>query len=297
MKKTFKLTGCALFIAINLLLLQPNLFAQNRAPQNIRRVTVTSQYVVENGVRKSESWAVNQEIYDSLGRLHTEIDYDFKDHYPHNYRWHTFDGKLRVKTETFENEKLKQINLYAYNNDSLIVKNTIKKVIPGDTSVFLVLNYTYNALKKPVKIEAKTEKGKMAYKSESKYDIKGTEISRKVRVKKGFSPQDSIINLTAIPAYDSLGRLVSNKIRYTNLKKEAVSKHFVYSYDKTGNLSGIKELNEKGEQIYREERLYKEKGNRLWQISCYDSADKLIKFTAKRYELYRTRDRKRAELE
>ena len=82
-------------ILILLLLVNLSGFGQKRTPQNIRRVTVTSAYKIENGTRKPESWTTSQEIYDSLGRMHTELVFDEQDHYPHNYKWHTFTGPLK----------------------------------------------------------------------------------------------------------------------------------------------------------------------------------------------------------
>ena len=51
-----------LFLAI--VLSSSYLLAQNRPPQDVRRVIVTSKYEIKNGQRTSKSMAVKQEIKD-----------------------------------------------------------------------------------------------------------------------------------------------------------------------------------------------------------------------------------------
>ena len=267
-------------------------YSQNRPPQDIRKVTVTLRYVLENGKKTENYWAVYQEIYDSLGRLHTEIEYDFNDHYPHNYTWHYFAEKQKVKTDFFRNEKLAEIHTYSYNADSLLIKNTIQRVTARDTSVYLVISFKYNDMKKPVLTEALTGKGKLAYRSSSKFDLSGTEISRKVKVKAGFSPLDSLTRIIRIPFYDSLNRLVSEKITITDLFKNKTTTVITYSYNKKGDLSEIIRKDINGNLISREERLYQELRNRLGQIKYYDQNNVLVKHLVKRYEIYKTKDRR-----
>ena len=57
-------------------------FAQKRLPQNVRRVIVTVEYPVIDGRYKMNESVVKQEIFDSLGRCHSEIDWSPVDHYP-----------------------------------------------------------------------------------------------------------------------------------------------------------------------------------------------------------------------
>lgn len=272
-------------------------FAQTRLPQNIRRVTVTSQYVVEKGNYKSESYAINQEVFDSLGRCHTEIDFGFMDHYPHNYRWHSFNGKLKVKTETFINEKLSLIEEFTYNSDSLLTKKTIKNVTPGDTSVYFILNYKYDIKKNPIEITVKTALGKTAYVSKSTFNSFGKELTRNVKAKKNFLPKDSIIRLTVTPFYDSLNRLRSEQITITKTDKAIITKTIKYSYDKQNHLTGILELDEKGNQKIREEREYQNSKGRLTIIRYYNNNNILAKMIGKRYELYKFKDRRSYEIE
>ncbi len=271
--------------------------AQQRSPQNIRRITVTSQYLLEKGDKTDKYWTIYQEIYDSLGRLHTEIEYDFKDHYPHNYKWHTFKGKQLVKTDIFENEKLKMVKSYTYTKDSLVSQEAIKFVKPGDTSLYITLLYNYDRLRKPISIEAKGIDGKNAYKTKSVYDNYGTELSRAVSIKKGYSPLDSIIKLSSKPRYDSIGRLVENivSIVKTNGAKTTISTK--YKYDAKNNIIEVSHFDKKGKQISREERIYQPSRNRLIYLKYYSSENEIIKWLEKRYEIYRTNNRRAKEID
>lgn len=292
MRPTIKTNLGIKFLAFNLILFSTvNLaLAQQRPQQNIRRITVTNQYVLENGNKTSKFWAVYQEMYDSLGRLHTEINSDFPDHFPHNFIWNTFNGKQVVKKEFFENEKLHLVKEYTYNKDSLISKEIISLIKPSDTTVYLTLTYKYNQLNKPIQIEAKTLNAKIAYTSKSTYDLKGTELTRKVKVLNGFVPFDSIITLNCKPSYDSIGRLIGNQLSIVKAGKRLVTSQLSYKYDKKSNIVETATRNEKGKLIHREERVYEAGRNRLQQIKQYDSNNNLIKWLEKRYEIYRTND-------
>lgn len=287
-----------LLVALFCLFATSNLvIAQTRPPQNIRRVTVTTQYVVIDGKYKSDSYAINQEIFDSLGRCHTEVDYGFIDHYPHNYRWHTFNGKQRVKTEVFRDEKLQAIEEFTYNADSLLIKKVIKRITPSDTSILYTLNYKYDSNLNPIEITAKTLKGKTAYVSKSTYNNKGKELTRKVKIKRSDYPQDSILKILSVPIYDSIGRLVSDRITITMANKTTSQKNFMYSYDKNNNQISLLEVDANGKQIQREEREYKQSRGLLSLIRYYNSNDILVKMIGKRYEIYRTNNRRVREID
>ncbi len=291
---------CFKFLALSLLTLATSslAIAQTRPPQNIRRVTVTSQYVFENGKKTDKFWAIYQEIYDSLGRLHTEISYDFTDHYPHNYIWHTFKGMQKVKSEIFKNEKLQTIEEFTYNTDSLLTKKVVKRVSPNDTSIFYTLNYRYDSKRNPIEISATSGEGKKAFISKSTYDIKGKELTRKVKVKKNYFPQDSILKLVSIPVYDSIGRLVGERLTINKVDRPTIQKNFKYSYDKNSNQIGIVELDERGKQVLREEKIYQQNmRHRLSVVKYFDTNDIMVKMIAKRYEIYRTNDHWGRELE
>ncbi|MHC1703417.1 MAG: hypothetical protein AB9846_05865 [Tenuifilaceae bacterium] len=272
-------------------------FGQTRPSQNIRWVTVTTQYVVVDGTNKGESYPINQEIYDSLGRCHTEIDFGFKDHYAHNYRWHTFNGTQKVKSEIFENEKLKRIRVFSYTKDSLLAQETIKTVKPGDTSLYLNLYFKYNQNKKPIQVEAKTATGKTAYISKSTYNEKGKELTRKVRVKKNFFPEDSILNLVSVPVYDSLGRLKSELLTKIKTNKTVSKKTIKYTFNNRNQLVGTVEVDVNGSQIGREEREYQNSKGRLTLIRYFDKNNVLINMFGKRYEIYRSNERRDREQE
>ena len=274
-----------------------NLFSQKRPLQTIRRVTVTNQYVFENGKQTNKYVAVYQEIYDSLDRLHTEIEYGIKDFYPHNYIWHTFNGTQKVKTEYYKNEKLESIEEFSYNTDNLISKKVVKKVSPGDTSILYIISYKYESKKNKIEENATTTEGKLAYSSKSTYNDKGKELTRKVRVKKNLFPQDSILKLVDTPVYDSVGRLIAEKISFNKVNKVNIQKNFKYSYDKKNNQVGLLELDLNGKQIRREERFYNFSRNRLSSIKYFNSDDVLVNMIAKRYEIYHTNDRRVREID
>jgi len=281
-----------LIIVTLLILVSNNLFSQKRPPQDIRRVVVTNRYILKDGKYAGEGTTVYQEIYDSLGRLHTEIEYDYKDKYPHIYKWHTYSGKNLIKSQLFQDGKLRMIKEFVYTSDSLLTQEIIKTVKPQDTSVFMVLTYKYNIINKPIQIEAKTSLGKTAYKTKSEFDSKGTEIFRTVKTKRGYCPLDSIIKMTCKPNYDSLGQLSSNLISITKLNKSIIINDYKYSYSIKGNLTGIKILDKNGKQISREERIYQENRNRISQIKLFDSNDNLSIWLGKRYELYKDKIRR-----
>lgn len=285
------------FLVLTIILVNINSQAQQRPPQNIRRITVTSQYLLENGNKTDKYWTVYQEIYDSIGRLHTEIEYDFKDHYPHNYNWHTFNGKQLIKSDFFENEKLKIVKNYSYTRDSLVDQEIIKFVKSGDTSLYIKLSYKYNKLRQPIGVEATGINEKNAYKSKSVYDSNGNEISRSVSIKKGYSPLDSIIKLSCEPSYDSIGRLVENKVSSVKTNGIKTNISIKYKYDKENNIIEISHFNKNGKQISREERIFQPSRNRLIYIKYYNSEDHLIKWLEKRYEIYRTENRRAREID
>jgi hypothetical protein len=295
-KESFDLLS-RISLLLFIVLISTNSFSQNRTPRDIRRVTVTNRYTFTDEKSVGQAWPIYQEIFDSLGRRHTEIEFKFLSTYPYIYRWHTFNGRLIVKSEFFENEKLQMIKEFKYNSDSLIFEETIKRVKPGDTSVYLILNYKYNKQKKPILIEAKTSLGKKAYKSKATFDAKGTEISRVVDCKHGFFPLDSIIKLTSIPVYDSLGRLTSNLVSTLKIGNQTTIKNYKYVYDKKNNIVDITILDNKGARISREQRIYQENKNRIIQIKKFDSKNNLLIWLGLRYEIYRTKEHKTREID
>lgn len=271
--------------------------AQNRPPLDIRRVTVTNRFEIKDGKNAGQAWPVYQEIYDSLGRRHSEIEFKFQSSYPYKFRWHTFIGQSIVKSEIFEYEKLLMIKEFTYNSDNLVLQETIKMVKPADTSIYMIINYQYDKQNKPVLIEAKTKQGKKAYRLKSTFDSKGNEVSRVVDVKLGYFPLDSIIKLTSKPIYDSIGRLKSNLVSTTRVGNKTTIYSYNYQYDKRNNVIGITILNNQGSQISREQRFYEESRNRIAQYKFFDSNDMLTVFLGLRYEIYRTKGHKIRELD
>lgn len=278
-----------LFIVSFFLVLSNYISAQNRPPQNVRRVVVTSKYIVENGKRTSKSRAIKQDIKDSLDRIHTIIYRDFETQTIVRHIWHTFSGKQIVGTDEFEDGKLFRFRIFTYNTDSLLAKQDVYMVKPGDTAFYVSLNYTYKD-RNPIKIDAFNSKGKRAYKVRSTYDSHGTELIRKVKTYKNYIPVDSIINLTCTPTYDSLGRKVNEQISKTFADGSKFEREYKYEYNKKGLLSAIEEYAPDKRLIQRKTLEYNSKGI-LKFISIYNSDEVLVDFYALRYELYPTADR------
>ena len=262
--------------------------AQTRTPQNIRRVITTSSYMIENGQQKEPALAIEQELYDSLNRKHTDVYLDVKDHYPHNYKWHFFKGNVLYKTQIYENEKMKQVIEFTYTKNQIAQQN-IKNVSASDTSLYLTLLFTNNANGKPTGTVAKNALGKVVYTSTSKYNSNGLEISRKVKAKKNIFPQDSILLIASKPVYDAQGRLSSQKVKTTDANKRTKAVENRYTYDAKNNPIGVLTLDEKGKQITRDEMLYHEKyENRIILVKHFDANNVLVKSLIKRYDVYPT---------
>lgn len=270
--------------------------AQNRQPQNVRRVIVTSRYEIKDGKRTSKSMAIKQEIKDSLDRVHTILNRDYETQTVMSHTWHTFEGKQVVRTDEFVNEKLRVTRLFTHTSDSLLATETIFRVNPGDTAFYVKLAYTYGQLRKPIQVDAVDVRGKRAYRSKSVYDSRGTEIKRTVKVKREFTPLDSVVSLTDAPAYDSAGRIISEVItkKYINGKTTVVS--YRYGYNGKGLMSTVEEVYPSGSVKLRKTLEYNDKGMVKF-ISVYDSNSTLVEYYAKRYELYPTRDRRNQIIE
>lgn len=282
--------GSSVLVVVLFLLVCNSLQSQTRPPQDIRRITVTNQYVIENGKKTAKFWAIYQEMFDSLGRLHTEIEWNFITHQPTRYQWHTYNGKQIMKTYFFVNNNLKTIKEYYYTKDSLISYEVITKVSPGDTSKYLTLNYHYNKNNKTEQVEAKNANGKVAYISKYTYDEKGNLLTLKVKVKKDILPQDSIVELNNTLQYDSIGRLKIKRTKTLKQGKRFVIEDIYYKYNNKNQIIELSTKDTKGELVAREEKFYDANRNRLQQIKYYNSANKLIKWLAFRYELYRSKD-------
>jgi len=286
------------FLVLAVTLISISTQAQQRPQQNIRRITVTFQYELEKGDKTNKYWAVYQEMFDSLGRLHTEVEWDFITHQPSKFQWHTYKGKQVVKTQFFVNNKLQMIKDYTYYNDSLTSQEEVTKVNPGDTSKYLIINYSgYNTFKKPEQIDAKTANGKVAYKAKYTYDSYGNVLTIKVKVKKDIYPLDSVVEMNCIHQYDSIGRIKNEQVSTLKYGKSLDIKNFRYTYDKKNRVIGISITNDKGLLISREEKIYDPNRNRIQQIKIYNSSNILVKWLAWRYELYKTKDLRFSEID
>ncbi len=274
-----------------LLLLNLTSHSQGVKPRNVYRVTVTSRYVLEDGERTNKFYAINQEIYDSLGRLHTEIDYDWETRYPNNYRWHFFDSMLLVRTEYFVNERLDRRVVFEYDSDTLVTREFHYELQDEDTILVKTLDYSRNADGLPELVVARNDAGRRLYRARSTFDEKGAEIRRRVTGRRG-DPDDRIRRLDRESEYDSLGLLVSEtvQLRMADGARDRYTRK--YRYDGQENIIGMLELDDNGNQVKRIEYTYQPRRNRLQRIIYYDKNDQIEKYLAKRYEIYRTTDRR-----
>ncbi len=265
--------------------------SQGIKPSNVHRVTVTSRYVIEDGERTSQFNAVNQEIYDSLGRLHADIDFDWETRYPNNYRWHFYDSMLLVRTEHYIDEKLDRRVIYEYHSDTLVSGEFHYTRQGEDTLLYKVIKYSYNQEGLPESIEALNSSGRRLFRVRSSYDETGTEIRRRVSGRRG-GPEDGISRLDREAEYDSLGFLVYEKVQLRMSDRSRKEYTRRYRYDDRGNLVEKLESDQNGDPVSRIEFGWQRDRNRLAQIRYYDAEGNLEKFLAKRYEIYLTPDRR-----
>ena len=277
------------FISVNLL------YAQVEKPENIYRVTVNSRYVIENNERTSTFFAINQLIYDSLGRLHTEISFDWETHYPSNYRWHYFNGLQKVKTDFFYKEKLTRIEKYVLNEKQKLVSLSLYLVNQNDTTLGVREEYSYGNTGLVTKATGYNERSKRIYKTTFKYDAKGNEIYRKVKGKRA-TPPDSIVFLQKEIAYDSLNRIAEETVTLDKIGKPRITKTYAYAYTDDGSIAEKTIIESSGDILKRKEFIYRS-DKRLQQIKVYDKNGALIDHLAWRYEIYKTSDRRNRTLE
>ena len=266
-----------------------NAFSQGEKPQNIYRVTVNSRYVLENGERTSKYYAIGQLISDSLGRLHTEIDYNWETHYPDNYRWHYFDQQTKVKTDYFFKEKLNYYKVFEYNQNKQLAKLLLYNVSNSDTTLVVSEEHTYDDDGNRVKTTGYNKDGKRVFKIRYKYDELNTEIQRKVRGRRAV-PSDSIMRLTRTVEYDSLNRVVVEHLDIEKYGAPSLSTKSTFKFDENGNLVEEVITNKVSGKTIKKERLYRS-DNRIKGLKIYDSQDNLLDYQAWRYEIYRTANR------
>ncbi|MFA5647235.1 MAG: hypothetical protein WC951_02895 [Bacteroidales bacterium] len=275
---------------VALLLFTYNGFSQGVKPDNIYRVTVNSRYVIENGERQSKYFAVGQLISDSLGRLHTEIDFNWETHYPDNYRWHYFDDMVKVKTDFFFKEKLNHFNVYNYNPTGALSELSVYSVNGNDTSLVVQEKYSYATNGNVTKVVGYNKNGKKGFTAKYKYNGFNTETQRKVRAKRAV-PSDSILYLAREVTYDSVGRINTEMliIEKYGLPKKTTQTH--YTYDASGNITTEVVSDKDGNTIKRNEYAYRP-DNRIKGLMVYDANETLIDYQAWRYEIYKTADRR-----
>lgn len=253
-------------------------YSQERPKQDVRRQRIVATYELIDGKTTGNSSAKTQFIFDSLGRCHTEIDYNNSSAIT-SFRWITYAGVYKQTGRSFKADLLVQVDSFVYNNRGDILKRFLS--FPSDPSRFsYVENYLYqnNLLNS---IVATTSKNKTVFKTTFKYDSHGSEISRKVKVKTGV-PLDSIVKLSRILEYDSLGRISREKIEKV-VGGKTHQDWITYKYNKKGLVEEKIFLGEGNRILSRIEFLYRD-DNSLWQEKVFDSSGLLINMEAWRTE-------------
>ncbi len=254
-------------------------YSQSRSKQDVHSQRIVAIYEIVDGKITGKSFTKTQYVLDTLGRSHTEIDYDLSSAIK-SYRWisYTQNGKLVI--QYFSEDKLVEVDSLVHNNKGAMIKKYLS--FPSDVNrESYVENYSYknNLLNS---IVAYTSKSKTVFQSTFKYDSHGTEISRKVKVKRGL-PLDSVVRLTRTVEYDSLGR-ISNEGTEKVIGGKTHKEWIAYKYNKRGQVSEKIFLDEGGKLLSRIELLYRD-DNSLWQEKVYDSNGILVKMEAWRNEL------------
>ncbi|MBQ9471389.1 MAG: hypothetical protein IJU72_10640 [Bacteroidales bacterium] len=267
-----------------------------RPPQNVRRVVVTFRYEVRDGQRLPSSCVVHQLISDSLGRAHTELDWDCATGEVRDYVWHTFSGQQVMATHTFRNGQLCLWQTFGYASpaDSLPSSERIVRVSPGDTALYATIAYSQRGSSRIA--VAKGPKGQRAWTAKSTYDTHGNELSRRVRAKRGFVPPDSIAELRRAPLYDAQGRLCAETIVSQRFDGPQRTQRLAYTHNDRGLLAERRQLDAQGRTIEYETMDYSA-GGALKTISKHNAQGVLIDYHFKRYELYPSNNRQQRIVE
>lgn len=248
--------------------------------QDIHQQRIISIYEIINGGITGKSFTESQYLFDSLGRCHTEIDFDTT-RTIQGFRWNYFLGDKLIVKQTYVKDMLVKVDSFVY-NDALIKRHYITLRV-GNKLETIVEDYTYLRQSLVSKIQAKYVNTKgVAYVVRYTYDTQGTELQRKVKVKKSL-PSDSTILLNRIPVYDSLGRVISEVVEKYYQNKSVVYEKTSYVYDKFGQVVGKSVFDKSGNLIFRFEYIYKG-AKILWQEKVYNGNGVLIKMKAWRIE-------------
>jgi hypothetical protein len=280
-------------LVILLLCLLPVVSArpQGRKPQNVYRVNVTSSHLLEGGEQTGSFYVVKQEIFDSLGRLHTEIDFTRETRYPDNYRWHYYDSMQLTGTDVFENEKIVKRIVFEYNDKGLLTGELRYGFRGEEPFLQEAVNYSYDPAGLPHRAVSYGEKGKRLYRIRAGFDESGTEIRRRVAGRRG-EPSDGIARLDRKAEYDARGLLVSETLWIRMSDRNRLEYMKKYRHNEEGEIISVTRLDNLGNQLSRTEYDWQSGRNRLSVIRHYDGNDELTEYFTIRYEIYRSPDRR-----
>lgn len=255
--------------------------SQERPKQDVHSQRIVAIYELVGNKTTGNSSTVTQYLLDSLGRCHTEIDYDLTSTIRY-YRWITFNGMNKIKVQTFVDNKLVRVDSSVYDHNGILLKRFL--FFPSEVGrESYVEKYSYSNINLLVSLVATTEKKETAYKATYTYDAHGVEVLRKVKTKRGY-PLDSIVGLKRVVEYDSVGRVKNEKLEKVIVGGLKSKEWIAYKYTKKGQVEEKRFLDENGKTIYRIELLYRD-DNSIWQEKTYNSEENLIKMLAWRTEV------------
>lgn len=254
--------------------------AQERPRQDVHSQRIEASYEIVNGKGTGKYFTTTQYLLDSMGRCHTEVDFDRTPRII-AYRWNTYSGNNKVKVELFVADKKVEVDSFLYGKNNSLLEEIV--TFPNNANrLAFTEKFTYDSQGRVVSIDAKTLKGKRAFRSTYAYDGHGTEIMRKVKIRGGF-PLDSIVALNRVVSYDSLGRIVKEIVAKRLIDNHTLLSTATYQYDAKGNVAEKQLFDAKGELLSRVEYLYRN-DNSLWQKKTYDPKGVLVEWLAWRLE-------------
>lgn len=269
-----------LYLGICFVLMGCFVYSQDRPKQDIRSQRIQSTYNIKDGQTTGKSYMEKQFLLDSLGRCHTEIDFDTA-LVIQSYQWSSFLGNDLVSRRSFVKDSLVRVDSFTYKSAGKIREHyfSLRALNRREN---IIETYSYTPSNQVSKVDAKLGSGKLAYRIKFFFDKKGTEIERVVKIIRGC-PADSIISLKRIPSYDSLDRIVVEIVETRYINKPSTYEQISYLYNKNGCIIEKNITAKDGNKISRTEYIFKA-NNTLWQEKTYNSSNTLTRMIVWRTE-------------
>ena len=216
--------------------------AQGIRPQGIFRLRAAWDCELYNGEQTGRRYVMEQHLYDSIGRLHTNVFYTPPQNAPDYYTWQYYDGKTNVRTDNLALGKLNFRECYFYNDSGKLEHTDVYRISPADstdTVLFMRVSYTYNEAWKPLRIVGRdVQNDKLIYSEDYTYS-KPFGVLTRIRTK-GDKPFDNewisrldVKHLT----YDSVGNVLTETRIITSKDKGKHSFYRENKYDNRGRIA------------------------------------------------------------